>query len=181
MPVPFTIFEVCLINLLRFSEVYVFTFHSHCRAIFRRKSNKKQLRFWHFNPNSETFTVAVKFFQEWWFQKGQYYFVWYIKEFSVIVQQFSIISEDFRRLTKIPEDCRRIPNTTGDVRRLSKMSKDNRKFPRRNPENFSRADKSWHCQKTMGFCFSRKPSKHLTVFSPETVNIKNFGQINSKH
>ena len=97
-----TIFEVCLINFLRFSEVYVFTFHSHCRAIFHRKSNKKQLRFWHFNPNSETFTAAVKFFPEWWFQKSQYYFVWYIKEFSVIVQQFSIISEDFRRLTKIP-------------------------------------------------------------------------------
>ena len=36
-----TIFEACLINLLRFSELYFFTFHSPCWAIFQRKTKPK--------------------------------------------------------------------------------------------------------------------------------------------
>ena len=36
-----TIFEACLINFLRFSEIYFFTFHFPCWAIFRRKRKPK--------------------------------------------------------------------------------------------------------------------------------------------
>ena len=46
---------------------------------------------------------------------GQYYFVWYIKEFSAILRQFPIISEDFRRLPKTPEDNQGCPKIAEDV------------------------------------------------------------------
>jgi len=39
--------------------------------------------------------------------------------------------------------------------------------------DLSRAKRLW--------CFNEKPTKLLTVFSPETVNIKKIGQFSSKH
>ena len=88
----------------------------------------KQLNFKHFNINSKKFTVTVNFSQKdtKTAPKGQYYFVWYTKKFSVILRRFPIILEDFLRLPKIPEDCRRFP----------KMSAYYRRFPRRNPKIF---------------------------------------------
>ena len=47
-----------------------------------------------------------------------------MKEFSAILQQFRIISEDFRRLPTIPENCRRFPKTNEEVRPLPKMSEE---------------------------------------------------------
>ena len=57
-------------------------------------------------------------------QKSQYYFFGYIKEFSAILRQFRIISEDFRRLPTIPEDYRRFPKTDEEVWPLPKMSEE---------------------------------------------------------
>ena len=47
-----------------------------------------------------------------------------MKEFSAILQQFRIISEDFRRLLTIPEYCRRFPKTNEEVRPLPTMSEE---------------------------------------------------------
>ena len=44
-----------------------------------------------------------------------------MKEFLATLQQFQIISEDFRRLPTIPEDRQRFPRTNEKVRLLSKM------------------------------------------------------------
>ena len=71
----------------------------------------KRLNFRHFNTNSKKFTITANFIQKETktAPKGQYYFVYYIKKFSVIFRRFPIISEDFRRLPKILKDCRRCP------------------------------------------------------------------------
>ena len=47
-----------------------------------------------------------------------------MKEFLATLQQFQIISEDFRRLPTIPEDRQRFPRTNEKVRLLSKMSEE---------------------------------------------------------
>ena len=101
----------------------------------------RQLNFRHFNTNSKKFFETVNFLQkeEKRPQKGQYYFVKYIKEFSAILRQFI---SDFRRLPKFPEDCRTFSKTNEEVRPLLKISEE--------------------------------PSKHLTVLSSETPNIKNL-------
>ena len=86
--------------------------------------NMKQSNFRHFNNESKKFFEIVIFFsrkKKKRLQKGQYYFVKYIKEFLASLRQFWIISEDFRRLPTIPEYCRRITKTNEEVRPLRKM------------------------------------------------------------
>ena len=75
----------------------------------------KQLKFRHFNTNRKKFTVTVKLAREKQkrLQKGQYYFDWYTKKLSAIFRRFPIISEDYRRLPKIPEDFQ------GEIRTFS--------------------------------------------------------------
>ena len=77
--------------------------------------NMKQLNSRHFNNNNKKFTITVNFIQKEHpkrLQKGQYYFVQYIKKFSAIFRRFPTFSEAFERLPKIPEDYRRFPKTT---------------------------------------------------------------------
>ena len=90
--------------------------------------NMKEWNVRYFNINSEKITVTVKVFYKdaKRLQKSQqYYFVWYMKNFSDIFLQFPIISKDFSKttedswgLTKISEDYRNCPYTAEDIRRL---------------------------------------------------------------
>ena len=106
----------------------------------------KQVNFWHFKTNSKKFFETVNFFQkEAKTAPKRPILFFYIKEFSAILRQCRIISEDFRRLPTIPEDCRRFRKTNEEVRPLPKMLEE--------------------------------PSKHLTVFSSETVNIKKLANL----
>ena len=103
--------------------------------------NIKQLNFWHFNPKSKNFALSSSnfFFLKWnksGSKKAQIILFGISKSFQSLPEKFSIISEDVRRLTNIPQDCWRIPKYR---RRLSKISKDKRRFPRKKPENLSRA------------------------------------------
>ena len=86
----------------------------------------KQLNFRHFNTNSKKFFEIVIFFQKETkkerLQKGQYYFVWYIKEFSAILGHFRVISVDLLRLPTFSEDCRKFLRTNEEVRALPKIS-----------------------------------------------------------
>lgn len=78
----------------------------------------KQWNFRHLNTNSEKITVTVKCFGKKTerFQKSQqYYFVWYIKNFSDIFRQFRLFlktSKDFRRFLRTSKD----PKITETVR-----------------------------------------------------------------
>ena len=83
----------------------------------------RQLNFRHFNTNSKKFSETVNFSRKKKKrpQKGQYYFVKYIKEFSAILRQFI---SDFRRLPKFPEDCRTFSKTNEEVRPLRKISEE---------------------------------------------------------
>ena len=64
-----------------------------------------------------------------------------------------------RQLRIIPEDFRTLPKIPEDCQRFPKTGQKVRPLPKTFEE----------------------PSKHLTVFSLETVNIKKIGQFNSKH
>ena len=60
--------------------------------------------------NSQKFNVTVNFKRNKFkrLQKDQCYFVWYTKKLSVTLRRFPIISEDFLRLSNIPEDQQKI-------------------------------------------------------------------------
>ena len=85
----------------------------------------KQWNFRHWNTNSEKITVTVKCFgkETERFQKSQqYYFVWYIKNFSDIFRQFRLFlktSKDFRRFLRLQK-----------IRRLPKLSVYSRRHPK---------------------------------------------------
>ena len=106
--------------------------------------NMKQLNFTHFMTNSKKIFEIISVFPG-EVKKGSkkrpiLCCLVYHGAFGHYDNSGLIISEDFRRLPKIPEGCRRLPKTKEEIRPLTKM-----------PE---------------------EPSKHLTVFSLETVNIK---------
>ena len=137
----------------------------------------KRLNFRHFNTNSKQFTVTVNFIQKETKTAPKRPILFCL----LVSRSFRPFSDDSRSFRKISEDYRRFSKTAEDVRRLPKISEEKSEnfrlyfrryihvkdfYSERNPCN------SLYC-----FFFYEKPSKHLTVFSPETVNTNNYGQI----
>ena len=107
----------------------------------------KQLNFSHFKTNRKLFEAANFFSRK--------------KQKRLPEGQFyfvQYIKDFFGHFTTTPDYSRRFPNSTEDSRRLSKISE------------------YWPRGPTIAKTFE-EPSKHLTVFSLETVNIKEIGQL----
>ena len=129
--------------------------------------NLKQLNFRHFNTNSKKFTVTFNFFHE---EKKRR------QKIQIIL--FSI-SGNLGHFPTIPDYFRRFPKATENVRRLETISEET-------PENFPLYCRRYIYIWTTYFCsdqmrvFHERPSKHLTVFSLERVNIKKFTNLTAK-
>ena len=109
--------------------------------------NMKQLNFRHFNTNSKKFFETVIFFS---------------KEAKTAPNRPTLIclvyQGVFGHFTTIPDYFRRSPKATDDsedCRRFRKTNEEVRPLPK----------------------MSEEPSKHLTVFSSETVNIKKLANL----
>ena len=109
----------------------------------------KQWNFRHLNTNSEKITVTVKCFGKKTerFQKSQqYYFVWYIKNFSDIFRHFRLFlktSKDFRRLPKLSVYSQRHPK----IRILLHIGRNKRLQPPLSTRSEFRSDYSFRFSK----------------------------------
>ena len=109
--------------------------------------NMKQLHFRHFNTNSKKFFETVNFFQK--KAKTAPKGQYYFVQY---IKEYSAILRQFRI---IAEDFRMLPAIPEECLRFSKANEEVRPLPK----------------------MSEEPSKHLTVFSSETVNIKKLASL----
>ena len=143
-----------------------------CKNLIFWICNMKQLNFSHFNTNSKFFLKETKTAPE-----------------NVNIILFSISTsfrpyptipdylEDFQRVPKIHELCRRFPKSIKDV------PDDGWRFPRRNSKIFDFIFVIiFACERNIFYSVQirflhKKPSKNLSVFSPETIHIKKLANL----
>ena len=96
----------------------------------------RQLNFRHFNTNSKKFFETVNFLQKKKKrpQKGQYYFVKYIKEFPEDCRTFSKTNEEVRPLLKISEEPSKhltvLSSETANIKNLANLTANTKNYGR---------------------------------------------------